>query len=224
MKLPLPQTVALIVARANTLTPTLVAHLEALGPPAIKLLIGIATGERRDLMSGKPWSQQLQALALIKALHPPEAIRPLFNLIVHRRRDEDRYCDEEIELDDKLMGTLDSYGAAALEPGLDAYAETKTADTRRTVCAVLSNLGVHDARVRAILLHHLEIEPEHAASWLEQYGDVTTLEHIIERFNRYEVPDHYTQDDIYVVEDCASAIVALGGKLTPEQSAKLFYG
>jgi hypothetical protein len=55
-----------------------------------------------------------------------------------------------------------------------------------------------------------------------RYGDPSTLEHLVARLDRYEVTQPLTGNCIDAVTDSASAIVALGGKLTAAQRDKLY--
>jgi hypothetical protein len=214
-------TLACLLARKCEAADEVLRVVQALGTGAIEPLIQIAIGDFVDGPGMDRWLIQFFAIELLGVLLPPAAIRPLYARIVNRERDYERYNDEEIDLDERLVGALRRFGRAALEPGLEAYATARDQWTRVCVTEVLANLGRRDDRVREILLRGLEIEPEWIANHVAEYGDESLLGHVVARLDGYEVKGRPNQDDIYVVQDCAEAIIKLGGKITPAQRRKL---
>jgi hypothetical protein len=214
-------TLASLLARKCQTADEALRVVQALGAGAIEPLIQIAIGDFVDAPGMDRWLIQFFAIELIGVLLPPAAIRPLYAGIVHRERDNERYNDEELELDERLVAALRRFGRAALEPGLEALATTPDQWTRVCVTEVLATLGLRDERVRAVLLRGLEIEPEWIANHVADYGDASLLGDVIARLDAYEVKGRPDQDDVDAVRGCAEAIVKLGGKITPAQRRKL---
>lgn len=209
-----------LLAQGRHATSEAAQAFRALGPGATAALIHIAIGDLDERTGLDRWRLQFLAIDLIGQVLPPEAIGPMYDRLVHRVRDE-RYNDEEIDLDERLTATLRRFGGAALEPGLEALTATRDQWTRVCVTGVLAKLGLRDERVRQILLRGLEVEPEWIASMVEDYGDASLLGHVIARLEAYEIKERVDQNDVDAVQDCASAIVALGGKITMAQRRKL---
>jgi len=124
-----------------------------------------------------------------------------------------------------LAAVVGGVGGAALEPLLRAWslwrdgqvpgAWAEDADPSTGIAEALSNLGVRDDRILAVLLEVLASAPALGASFLEQYGDPAALPTLSRALDQQTVePNSLFLTPFAELE---MAILALGGELSASQ-------
>lgn len=183
-----------------------------LGDLAVPALINILEdGELQVQESlGDGWAS-LHAADLLGELRTPEAIDPMLQLLSD--------TDSIDIIHGTLMEALAELGESVLEPALKAYSETDDDDYRRSLCYVLSRLGVHDDRVFTILLDLLAADPEPGAMCLTDYDDPDAIEHLSRCFDEQKLDKKAGPLSNHVFVELRCAIEELGGSLIPEQQA-----
>lgn len=123
-------------------------------------------------------------------------------------------------LHDAVIRVLPGLGAPVLEPALAAYARAHDdEDFRHGVTAVLSELGVRDDRVLALLLEQLRAAPTRAGN-LANYHDPKALKHLAQAFDAFELEQTTSPLASQALVELRDAIEQLGGGLTAAQEAK----
>jgi hypothetical protein len=118
----------------------------------------------------------IHAAGLLGDLRAREAIPALLAALI----DEDhRDC-----FADEVVPSLIAMRSAALEPVLQAYAESSDLYHRMDLALILCHLGVRDERIFMILLEALERIPERGAPWLARYGDARAIEPLRQAYLR----------------------------------------
>jgi hypothetical protein len=118
---------------------------------------------------------------------------------------------------EKVLVVLPGLGRVVLEPALRAYAESSHDETRDSICAILAELGVRDARIYELLLAQLPRTPLDAASNLQHYGDERAIPHLARALEEWVLGRSdglFTEVPAVVL---AQAITRLGGTLTDVQ-------
>lgn len=135
----------------------------------------------------------------------------------------------EVDLFSILYSTLEEalpeFGAAALEPVLDAYRHAtdineRDVNYRDSLCAVMAKLRLRDERIFRCLVEQLEHDVEMGASNLAEYGDPRALEHLYRAFDEYEIAREEDFLDYHASIEMVAAIEELGGSLTSAQQRK----
>jgi hypothetical protein len=182
----------------------------ALGPAAVGPLVQLLDGGPLD---DAEWSE-IHAVALLEALRAVEAVPAIIDALSRT---------EPVDvLHDRAMHALSSFGADALEPCLAAYAASGDDDVRASLRYVLSELGVRDERVFALLTDALRDDTESTPGCLAGYGDERAVPALSAAFDAWE-PDP-ADDSMFtgqVAIELGAAIEELGGELSPSQCAKL---
>jgi hypothetical protein len=134
-----------------------------------------------------------------------------------------RCLDLEDELDlrvEQAEAALRALGACALEGGVAAYAASPRDAFRDRLAGVMSQWGLHDERLYAVLLDTLQRTPELGANYLVDYGDARALGVLAETFEALPIRagDNPLANRVFIELRCA--IEDLGGSLTAMQQEK----
>jgi len=155
----------------------------------------------------------IHAATLLGALQAAEAAGPMLRVLGR--------CDPMDILYSKLIHTLESLGAAVLEPALAAHAAAGSADQRQAIACVLAGLGVRDDRVLAVLRRALEEQAELGAGLLAEYGDPAALPQLSAALDASAVDEGGGLLANQEIIELDAAIEELGGVLTEEQRSKV---
>jgi hypothetical protein len=131
--------------------------------------------------------------------------------------------DVEDELDlrvEQAEAALRALGACALEGCVAAYAASPRDAFRDRLAGVMSQWGLHDARIYAALLDTLQRTPDLGANYLVDYGDTRALEVLSQTFEVLPIQagDNPLANHVFIELRCA--IEDLGGHLTAAQQHK----
>lgn len=140
---------------------------EAVRRPLVPALITLVEDALADDQSDVGWAP-LHAIDLLGALGDARALPVLL-----------RCLDLENELDlrvEQAAAALRALGARALEGCVAAYAASPQDAFRDRLAGVMSQWGLHDERIYAVLLDTLQGAPELGANYLVDYGDTRALE------------------------------------------------
>lgn len=118
------------------------------------------------------------------------------------------------------VDALVALGVEVALPVLNAARASEDPALRRGCADVLLRLGVRDPEVLALLHRLLGEDPDTAAAALVAYGDPDALFALHRALQ--EAPDPVTVPAAKTVRELAWAVEALGGTLTPRESAKAF--
>jgi hypothetical protein len=191
-----------------TLSPSHQARILAAGAAAVPTLVEVLT--RRELC----WKDApgggyapLHAARLLGEMRAPEAAAPMLRMLGITSWDE--------EIHHALLALLPHLGEAVVDPALDVLEQTEHPNLRRSVLAILSELGVDDDRVHGAFISVLDDEAELAARYLADNGDASVIPLLSRAFDRQPI-----SKDGWVTRaliELRAAIEQLGGALTPEQ-------
>jgi len=117
-------------------------------------------------------------------------------------------------------GALKDIGAPAMEPCLAAYASSTEVEDRIDLAGILSDLGVRDERIYAVLLEELARDAESGAGNLAAYGDPRALPHLSRALDDYQFVKADSPLANHTIVELCAAIEELGGDLTETQLAK----
>lgn len=117
-----------------------------------------------------------------------------------------------------LTNALGKMGRPALEPLLQALDDAPNEELRLTYLSPLSNLGVHDARVKKPLVDLLTPNPMLAATLLAQYADPATIPVLNQALDALSAAEPSQRDNPAIIE-VITALEELAGDLTPAQQA-----
>jgi hypothetical protein len=175
--------------------------------PLIRILEDRALHETRE----GAWAP-IHAAGLLGDLRAHEAIPALLAALI----DEDhRDC-----FADEVVPSLIAMRSAALEPMLQAYAESSDLYHQMDLALILCHLDVRDERIFMILLEALGRIPECGAPWLARYGDTRALEPLRQAFDRYHPGADLCSECVEAAGQIRAAIQRLGGSLSDEQERR----
>jgi Predicted metal-binding protein related to the C-terminal domain of SecA len=123
-------------------------------------------------------------VAMLRYLRSPKALPYLIELV---RRHPDGVMDDVIE-------AILEFGAASLDPLLDLYNELGP-EQGGEVAFLLAGLGVHDPRIREILVSRLSIDTADAAISLALYHDPETKPALEEKLSALDREDPALESD-----------------------------
>jgi HEAT repeat protein len=149
---------------------------------------------------------------LLGELGAEDAIGPMLRLLAR--------TDWSDALHDDTIFALRKLGARVIEPALQALSEQSNTTFRQAVASVLSELGVRDARILAVLVDVLHDDVTLGAANLAQYGDPGALPHLSRALDEYEIEDTVSPLANHAVVELEAAIDDLGGTLSAEQQLK----
>jgi hypothetical protein len=150
------------------------AQIVALGESAVPELLEVATD--LDLAEADAPGQGMapvRAVKLLGAIAAPAAAAPLVDLLAE--------LDDDDVLYDELCRALPRFGAALLEPALDALAAGPNEATRDALCFALAESGVKDERIFGHLAGFFAEHADPGAYVLSEYGDARALPLLEER-------------------------------------------
>lgn len=188
-----------------------------LGAVAIPALIEILENRELSLAKspGDGWAPA-HAATLLGDLRAATAVEPMLRVLAD--------TDALDVLHDAIVQSLPAIGAPLVEPTLRAHAASTERDLRASLAAILARARVRDHRILAVLLEHLQVEPEGAAGDLAEYGDETALPDLRRAFDEYELVDSENPLANHTLVELRAAIEELGGTLNPGQRKKLERG
>lgn len=185
--------------------------LVAAGATVVPALIALVEDTLADDHADLSWAP-LHAVDLLGALRDARAVPVLL-----------RCLDQEDDLDllvQQAAAALCALGALALEDCVAAYATTPRDTFRDRLAGVMSQWGIHDERIYAVLLDTLQRAPELGANDLVEYGDARALEVLAQTFDALPIRkgDNPLANHVFIELRCA--IEDLGGHLTAAQQHK----
>jgi len=122
------------------------------------------THYRSDTSDG--WGP-VHAVDLLAEIGAPEAIEPMLDAF---------HCTEwDTIVHDRIIGGLQRFGVAAIEPVLEAVAQTENVLDRAALCESLSKLGVRDERLYAVFCSVFDEDVISGALLFGAYGDPRAL-------------------------------------------------
>jgi hypothetical protein len=163
---------------------------------------------------GQGWAP-VHAAHLLGALKAVGAIEPMLQAM------------QEIDCDDILftaiVRSLGSFGAAVMEPTLDALACSPDATLRGIFCEILACCRTRDERIFAVLVECFARGAENGAANLAMYGDARAVPYLAAALEAHVFGINAADDDPGAnpaLIELVDALDILGGDLTPSQSAK----
>ena len=185
----------------------LVAAGATLVPALIMLVEDALADDQRDV----GWAL-LHAMDLLGALGDARALPVLLCCL-----DVEDALDLRVE---QAEAALRALGACALEGCVAAYAASPRDAFRDRLAGVMSQWGLHDARIYAALLDTLQRTPDLGANYLVDYGDTRALEVLAQTFEALPIQagDNPLANHVFIELRCA--IEDLGGHLTAAQQHK----
>jgi hypothetical protein len=119
-----------------------------------------------------------------------------------------RCLDLEDELDlrvEQAEAALRTLGACALEGCVAAYATSPHDAFRDRLAGVMSQWGLHDERIYAVLLDTLQQTPELGANYLVDYGDPRALAVLAQTFEALPIRagDNPLANRVFIELRCA---------------------
>jgi hypothetical protein len=185
--------------------------LVAAGATVISALIALVEDALADDHANLGWAP-LHAVDLLGALGAARAVPVLL-----------RCLDQEDELDplvQQAAAALRALGAHALDRYVVAYATTPRDTFGDRLAGVMSQWGLHDERIYAVLLDTLQRTPELGASDLVEYGDARALDVLAQTFDALPIREGDNPLANHVFIELRCAIVDLGGHLTEAQQPR----
>ncbi len=176
--------------------------------PALITLVEDALADDQSDLGGAP----RQAIDRLGALGDARALPVLL-----------RCLDLEDELDlrvEQAEVALRALGARALEGCVAVYAASPRHAFRDRLAGVMSQWGLHDERLYAVLLDTLQRTPKLGANYLVDYGDARALDVLAQTFETLPIRagDNPLANRVFIELRCA--IEELGGHLTAAQQHK----
>jgi hypothetical protein len=158
---------------------------------------------------------RVHAATLLTALKAPEAIGPMFDLLLRTEPGQPLYA--------AVLQGLERMGPAVAPEGLERLAREKDEAARISLLAVLARSGARDERLIEALLEQLEEEPTLGALNLARYGDARALEPLARAL---EVCPPLSEESVdlfasQVLVELAAAIESLGGTFAESQREKV---
>lgn len=160
---------------------------------------------------GEGWAP-IHAARLLGRIGDERAIEPLYRTLYR--------CEPDAILDTAITRALQSFGDAAVEPGLEVLDELGD-DFRDDLACVFAGLGVRRRVVFQVLVKNLVDNPLLGAENLVRYGDPEGLDALHPMLNRLLIvaAEHPSRvDEAFAV---AEAIEELGGELRPDQEEQI---
>jgi hypothetical protein len=185
--------------------------LVAAGATVVPALIALVADTLADDHADLGWAP-LHAVDLLGALGDARAIPVLL-----------RCLDQEDELDllvQQAAAALRALGALALDSCVAAYATMPREAFRDRLAGVMSQWGLHDERIYAVLLDTLQRTPALGANYLVEYGDARTLDMLAQTFDALPIQEGDNPLANHVFIELRCAIEDLGGYLTEAQQHK----
>jgi len=185
--------------------------LVAAGAPMVPALIALVEDALADDQTDLGWAP-LHAVDLLGALGDARALPVLLRCL-----DLEDALDLRVEQAEAALRTL---GARALEDYVAAYAASPRDAFRDRLAGVMSQWGLHDERLYAVLLDTLQRTPELGANYLVDYGDARALDVLAQTFEALPIRagDNPLANHVFIELRCA--IEELGGHLTAAQQRK----
>ncbi len=185
--------------------------LVAAGAPMVPALIALVEDALADDQTDLGWAP-LHAVDLLGALGDARALPVLLRCL-----DLEDALDLRVEQAEAALRTL---GARALEDCVAAYAASPRDAFRDRLAGVMSQWGLHDERLYAVLLDTLQRTPELGANYLVDYGDARALDVLAQTFEALPIRagDNPLANHVFIELRCA--IEELGGHLTAAQQRK----
>ena len=185
--------------------------LVAAGATVVPALIALVEEALADDHAALGWAP-LHAVDILGAVGDARAVPVLL-----------RCLDQEDELD--LLGqqaatALRALGALALDRCVVAYATTPRDAFRDRLAGVMSQWGIRDERIYAVLLDTLQRTPELGANDLVEYGDARALDVLAQTFDALPIREGDNPLANHVFIELRRAIEDLGGHLTEAQQHK----
>jgi len=185
--------------------------LLAAGATVVPALITLVEEALADDHTNLGWVQ-LHAIDLLGAIGDARAVPMLL-----------RCLDQEDELGllvQQAAAALRALGTLALDSCFVAYATTPRDALRDRLAGVMSQWGIHDERIYAVLLDTLQRTPELGANDLVEYGDARALDVLAQIFDALPLREGDNPLANHVFIELRCAIEALGGHLTEAQLHK----
>ena len=149
-------------------------RIVALGEAAVPELLAVAGDlELAEADASGQGMAPVHAVRLLGAIGAPAAVAPLVDVLAELVDDDVLY--------DEVCRALPRFGAALLEPALDALAAGPNEAVRDAICFALAESGVKDERVFEHLTQLFADNPEPGAYALSEYGDARALPLLEER-------------------------------------------
>lgn len=197
--------VQMLVNAGTTLPHEVRDRIVSRGERAVPTLLAMARDEIEHEGSGSLWPR-LHAIDVLGDIKDPATIEPLLELLT-----DGPYLYKMARK--QLVATLAAMGEQVLEPALRAHATNE--DAEPDVAMLLARLGIRDERIFAILLRHLQHDPESGARFLADYGDPRAVERLHEAFDRYRPAEQRGAE--IVLFSIETALQRLGSDITDEQ-------
>ena len=182
-----------------------------LGASGVSSLLEILEDEALELSEspGEGWGP-IHAADLLGKLGAMEAVEPMLRVLAR--------TDPLDILHDRVIQSLGKIGPPVVEPALRAAASAEQ-EILDSIASVLALVGLHDDRIRDVLLAQLRRAPAFAGN-LAAYGDPGALPHLLEALDAYALDESgnlLANSDLMEIRD---AIEELGGTLSAEQERK----
>ena len=185
--------------------------LVAAGATVVPALIALVEEALADDYADLGWAP-LHAVAILGALGDARAVPVLL-----------RCLDQEDELDllgQQATAALLALGALALDRCIVAYAMAPRDAFRDRLAGVMSQRGIHNERIYAVLLDTLHRAPELGANDLVEYGEARALDVLVQTFDALPSLEGDNPLANHVFIELRHAIEDLGGHLTEAQQHK----
>jgi HEAT repeat protein len=201
-----------LIEAGELLRPEVEQRILAQGAAAVAPLIQILEDRALlDVRAGGGWAP-IHAAILLGELRASEAIPALLAALADEDH-RDLFTEEAIE-------SLTAMGPAALEPVLQAHAESSDRYYLMDLEWILNSLGVRDERIFTAFLDALERDPEYGACNLAFYGDERGIEPLREKFDRCHLDAEVCSGCVDAAGEIRAAIQRLGGSLSEEQERR----
>jgi HEAT repeat protein len=196
-----------LIEADSLLKPEVAERILEQGEAAVAPLIEILE-DRSLLVASGGWAP-IHAAILLGELGVSEAVPALLEALMDDD-DGDLFMEDAIE-------SLTALGPAALEPVLQAHAESSNPYYLMDLEGILCSLGVRDDRILTVLLGALERMPAFGACCLALYGDERAIEPLRQAFDRYHPDAEICSGCADAAGEIRAAIRRLGGSLSEER-------
>jgi hypothetical protein len=203
----------LLVGAGKSISAGLRRSIAASGADVVPALIEVLTDEALQMADAPGLGYApVHAAEILGEIASPDAVEPMLEVL----------ADAEwlTLLHDALLRSLPPMGAAVVEPALRLHAVREDKETRESLVAVLSDLGVRDSRIFNLLIEALLKDPDRAAGLLAGYGDPAALPFLSDAFDRQRVKGEGGMLANQVLVELHAAIEELGGSVSGAQEEK----
>ncbi len=204
----------LLITAGEKLKPSSREQILKAGASAVPALIEILVDEDLSMQDGPgDGYASIHAARLLGDLAAVDAVEPMLDVLAA--------TDWDTILHDAVLVALPKIGAAVLEPALIDLVENDDADWSEGLRGVISELGIHDDRIRKILVAELRDEPGAGAMHLGNYGDASAIPLLHDAFDSLRPRGEEGFLDNQALIELKEAIEELGGGLSEAQEHKI---